>query len=668
MWPQQGSEATEDRDEGQPRPDIFGLRKHIMRTQILRLSALLALVTTAACGSDAPVDGNQADRWRADAPRDPAANNNPDNSDNGNTGDNGQNNGDNGNNGSNTPDPEPTDPTGITRDDAIPAAVDGAVSGELTEDNAEAWYRFVAGNAYQYAVFTSGSLDTECALFDGARTEPVAEDDDSGEGLNCRLENELVNGRTYLVRVRSFQGRAQGQFQLHIESIDAPTIDPQIAARPGEVRAGSVLTIGGSGFTPDGAVTIEINGMAELAVDPTTADEDGIVAVNLDIATDQAAGRYQVRAIDGASNTPSRWVNFSVTEAPADDHGNDAETATDAGNGGSFGGTLEAGDNDTFSLRINRNGQWIIHTEGDLDTVCTLSDAEGNEIANDDDGGESTNCRIAQELEAPATVLINVRHFRDNGEGEYTLVITAPDTPIVGDPNGNNGNNNGDDDHADQIEGASLLLPIVPATGAFDKENDQDWFAFLAPVTGMYTFATIGFVDTVCSLYDSEGNPLTQDDNSGPLLNCEIQRSLRAGQIYYVSVSQGRLRLPGTYALVAAPPGENQDDHGNDVAAANFVSDNVELGGNLEQGGDVDVVRFRATRNGPYRLETSGALDTICRLLDADANELATDDDGGEGLNCRIEQDLVAGQVYAFSVRGFSDTATGAYQMRLAIP
>jgi hypothetical protein len=120
--------------------------------------------------------------------------------------------------------------------------------------------------------------------------------------------------------------------------------------------------------------------------------------------------------------------------------------------------------------------------------------------------------------------------------------------------------------------------------------------------------------------------------------------------------------------LVAAPPGENQDDHGNDVAAANFVSDNVELAGNLEQGGDVDVVRFRATRNGPYRLETSGALDTICRLLDADANELATNDDGGEGLNCRIEQDLVAGQVYAFSVRGFSDTATGAYQMRLAIP
>ena len=57
------------------------------------------------------------------------------------------------------------------------------------------------------------------------------------------------------------------------------------------------------------------------------------------------------------------------------------------------------------------------------------------------------------------------------------------------------------------------------------------------------------------------------------------------------------------------------------------------------------MVRFRATRNGPYRLETTGSLDTVCRLLDADANELATNDDSGDAMNCRIEHDLVAGQV-----------------------
>ena len=134
-------------------------------------------------------------------------------------------------------------------------------------------------------------------------------------------------------------------------------VDPEIAARPGEVRAGDVLTIGGSGFSPNGAVVIEISGMATLEVEPTTADADGVVAVNVDVPVDQATGRYQVRALDQESDTPSRWVNFSVT-GPADDHGNDAENATDVGNGGSFGGTSTRGDNDTFSLRINRNGEW----------------------------------------------------------------------------------------------------------------------------------------------------------------------------------------------------------------------------------------------------------------------------------------------------------------------
>ena len=83
--------------------------------------------------------------------------------------------------GDNTPDPQPADPTGATRDDAIAVDADTATPGELTEQKAAAWYRFVAGDAYQYAVYTSGSLDTECALFDG-RTQAMEEDDDSGEG------------------------------------------------------------------------------------------------------------------------------------------------------------------------------------------------------------------------------------------------------------------------------------------------------------------------------------------------------------------------------------------------------------------------------------------------------------------------------------------------------
>ena len=148
-----------------------------MNHKLLHLGALATLLLTAACGTDGVVDGNQADRWRADAPRNPADDTTPVTPDDTDP-----------EPGDNTPDPQPADPTGATRDDAIAVDADSATPGELTEQKAAAWYRFVAGDAYQYAVYTSGSVDTECALFDGARTQAMEEDDDSGEGPNRRIE------------------------------------------------------------------------------------------------------------------------------------------------------------------------------------------------------------------------------------------------------------------------------------------------------------------------------------------------------------------------------------------------------------------------------------------------------------------------------------------------
>ena len=55
---------------------------------------------------------------------------------------------------------------------------------------------------------------------------------------------------------------------LHIDALDAPV---DLRSQPWGRRVGDVLTIGGSGFSPNGAVVIEISGMATLEVEPTTA-------------------------------------------------------------------------------------------------------------------------------------------------------------------------------------------------------------------------------------------------------------------------------------------------------------------------------------------------------------------------------------------------------------
>ena len=79
-------------------------------------------------------------------------------------------------------------------------------------------------------------------------------------------------------------------------------------------------------------------------------------------------------------------------------------------------------------------------------------------------------------------------------------------------------------------------------------------------------------------------------------------------------------------------------------------------------------MQFVAGRSGSYRIQTSGALDTVCRLLDTDGTEVAQNDDGGEGLNCQIDTDLTQGRRYFLHVRAFGANATGDYEVALTSP
>ena len=89
--------------------------------------------------------------------------------------------------------------------------------------------------------------------------------------------------------------------------------------------------------------------------------------------------------------------------------------------------------------------------------------------------------------------------------------------------------------------------------------------------------------------------------------------------------------------------GEREDDHGNTFETATVVDDNGQTPGVLNYAGDVDVFRFRSTVDGVYIVGTTGTTDTTCSLVTADDNVLGTNDDDGEGSNCRVSFNLVAG-------------------------
>ena len=104
------------------------------------------------------------------------------------------------------------------------------------------------------------------------------------------------------------------------------------------------------------------------------------------------------------------------------------------------------------------------------------------------------------------------------------------------------------------------------------------------------------------------------------------------------------------------------DDHDDVANSATVVNIGVETEGWLERGGDVDVFSVSLDQAGTLRVFTTGSTDTRGTFSAADGGVLALDDDGGEGLNFLIEQDVQAGTWYIL-VRGYDGSTTGEYSL-----
>ena len=93
--------------------------------------------------------------------------------------------------------------------------VSGSIGGEGEVDR----YAFRLDSAGRYVIGTSGATDVVMSLH-GPDNEAalVAVDDDSGLGLNARIERVLTPGR-YLVQVRHYHPQGSGRYEVALERI-----------------------------------------------------------------------------------------------------------------------------------------------------------------------------------------------------------------------------------------------------------------------------------------------------------------------------------------------------------------------------------------------------------------------------------------------------------------
>ena len=392
--------------------------------------------------------------------------------------------------------------------------------------------------------------------------------------------------------------------------------------------------------------TLEDSEGGELA----SKDDGG----NFSIWRDLSGGTYYVRIESDGTSIGAytlRLSNDGNDSDLGDDHGDAWPSATGVTLPSETAGRIEPGsDVDVFRFEVAETREVTIETTGSLDTVGTLLDfaADSWQLAHDDDGGSGTNFGIRRIL-PEGTYHVRVRSY-DSSTGPYTLRLTADE--VV--------------DHGDARSSATRVALPSETKGRIEPSSDVDYFRFEVSETREVTIETTGGLDTVGTLYDSEGAELASNDNDGSRYNFSIRRSLSRGT-YYVRVGADRY---GLYRLRVTADGDSGglDDHGDARSSATPVAAPSETPGQIYPGyTDVDYFRFALSETREVTIKTAPTrggreVRTEGKLYDGEGEELASNTLWGDN---GIRRSLPVGTYY---VRVESDyDSSGHYMLQLAV-
>jgi len=323
-----------------------------------------------------------------------------------------------------------------------------------------------------------------------------------------------------------------------------------------------------------------------------------------------------------------------------DNHGNEANTATQISIGSTTAGEIGVGgDVDFFRFDITTTTLVSLKTEGSTDTVGTLFDASLNEIIENNVIGGS-NFQITQALN-PGIYFLSVRGSNLSTTGSYTLITEA----LL-------------DDHGNAPNTATQVNLNSTTPGVIDVPGDVDFYRIDVNATSLVRLKTESNLTTSGTLFDASLNTISEDNSF--VGDFDILHTLTPGT-YFLSVGGSFATTEGNYSLtVEIIP----DDHGNSANTATAIGLNSTTAGSIDIFRDVDFFRLEITAATKVNFQTSGLVGTTGTLFDASMNQLAQSNQGSTVIgspssqNFRIAISLSPG-TYFLSVQktgSFDDT------------
>jgi hypothetical protein len=326
-------------------------------------------------------------------------------------------------------------------------------------------------------------------------------------------------------------------------------------------------------------------------------------------------------------------------------------------------------------LKLAKDNTYLINMAStDFDSFLRIEDSTGAQLAQDDDSGGNNNARIRFAPKKDDAFKIIATTFA-GGEGNYTLTIKDLNAPVAARPfpagkaplqeETKKAKPKPSPDGAVKLEAPTETKPVeirgrLQEGDFVDPVHNQAAKIYdveLAEGT-LYTITQSSQdFDAFLRIRDANGKELGSDDDSGGNLDARILFMPPTRGVYRVvatSFDDGR----GNFQLVIRPATEfgkavkYDPDMIHDGAVAFFVPGkftNQDAKDTVQQQSPCQIHQVKLEKGKTYVVGLfSSEMDSFLRLEDSKRNNLAEDDDSGEGLNSRIS---------------FSPTEDGVYRV-----
>ena len=215
------------------------------------------------------------------------------------------------------------------------------------------------------------------------------------------------------------------------------------------------------------------------------------------------------------------------------------------------------------------------------------------------------------------------------------------------------------EDHGDNRTDATRITADARIWGAIDPTDDEDYFRFSVSGTADFWIYTLGDLDTVSELLDSNGIPIASGDYGAVLPNPDnffLWRKLQSGTYYIKVTGFGSTDEPYVLRI-------RQFTDTTSRSNAATLGINGFASGTIDPEDDEDYFKLQLSEATEVAIRASGFPDTVGQLQNSRGGVIASNDDGylpGGRRKFLFRESLRAGTYYV-KVSSFDERSDGPY-------